>query len=212
MHPKVNRRDFLKIAGVTSAAAVMACRASGSERRMVEDMEPIRLEGQNGKRYLVAYSSKYGSTAGIARAIGEACHTTGTSVDVLPVSQVEGFSGYDGALIGSAIYVGAWRQDALALVESHQAELQGIPVAYFAGCLTMTSDDPQEIATAQTYCDKPAEIVSPASVPGIFAGKIDRAQLNLVDKVIMTVMRAPLGDHRHWEAIQARALSTISNF
>ncbi len=211
MQPKVNRRDFLKIAGITSAAALIACRASGSENRMVEDMEPIRLEGQNGKRYLVAYSSKYGSTAGIARAIGEAWHSTGASVDVLPVSDVDSFSGYDGALIGSPIYAGAWRQDALSLVETHQAALQEMPVAYFAGCLMMASDDPQEIATAQTYCDAPAEIVTPASAPGIFAAKVDRAQLNLVDKLILTVMRANYGDHRRWDEIQAWALATISS-
>ena len=211
MNPKLNRRDFLKIVGITSAAALIACRASGTDRKMVENMEPIRLEGQNGKRYLIAYSSKYGSTAGIAKAIGEAWHGTGASVDVLPANEVDGFSGYDGALIGSPIYAGAWRQDALSLVESHQAVLQGMPVAYFAGCLTMTSDDPQDIATAQTYCDAPAEIVTPASAPGIFAAKVDRAQLNLVDKLILTVMRANFGDHRRWDEIEKWALSTLNN-
>ena len=212
MKPELNRRDFLKIAGITGAAALVACRASGIDKRMEEDMEPIRLAGQNGKRYLIAYSSKYGSTAGIAKAIGEAWHTTGASVDVLPASEVDGFSGYDGALIGSPIYAGAWRQDALSLVETNQTVLQGMPVAYFAGCLTMASDDPQDIATAQTYCDAPAEIVTPASAPGIFAAKVDRAQINLVDRIILTVMRANFGDHRRWDQIEGWALSTINNF
>ena len=212
MNPKINRRDFLKVAGITSAAALVACRASATDRRMVEDMEPIKFEGQNGKHYLVAYSSKYGSTAGIAKAIGEAWHATGASVDVMAVSDVDGFSGYDGALIGSPIYAGAWRQDSLSLIETHQAVLQGMPVAYFAGCLRMASDDPQDIAAAQTYCDAPAEILAPASAPGIFAAKVDRAQLNLVDKVILTVMRSNFGDHRRWDEIEQWALSTINNF
>lgn len=212
MNPKLNRRDFLKIAGITSAAALVACRVSGSTGSMQEVIEPLKLIGYRDQRYLVAYSSKYGSTAGIARAIGQAWHSTGVSVDVLPVSEVGDFSSYDGALIGSAIYMGAWRQDALSLVESHQASLSQMPVAYFTGCLSMQSDDPQEITTAQTYCDAPAEIVAPASAPGIFAGKLDRADLNLIDKLIITVMRAPQGDHRRWDQIEAWALNTISNF
>lgn len=212
MAPKINRRDFVKLAGVAGAAAIVACRTPTLDREMEEKVMSLHLEGQNGKRYLVAYSSKYGSTAGIAEAVGKACHTTSVSVDVLPVSQVDSLSGYDGALIGSAIYVGAWRKDALEMIESNQAALQEMPVAYFAGCLTMATEDPEQIATALTYCNQPAEIVPPASEPGIFAGKIDRGELNLVDKLIITAMRAPLGDHRPWEDIHQWALRAVKQF
>lgn len=64
-------------------------------------------------------------------------------MDIIPVSQVDSLSGYNDGLIGGAITMGAWRQDALALVESHQAALQEMLAAQrsLSGLLCRLPDD-----------------------------------------------------------------------
>ena len=63
-------------------------------------------------RILVAYASKYGSTAGIAQKIGAKLSEAGHAADVLPVDQVSDLTPYRAAVIGSAVYVGQWRKEA----------------------------------------------------------------------------------------------------
>jgi menaquinone-dependent protoporphyrinogen oxidase len=212
MQPKMNldRRTFLKLAGIATVATLAACSQQKSSEQTENDMKTMKLDSQNGKKYLVAYASKYGSTAGIAEAIGQAIHETGAGVDVIPVQQVSDLSGYDGALIGSAIYMGQWRKEALGMIEKHQSALQAMPVAYFAGCLTMASGTEEEKATALTYCDAPAAIVSPAADPGVFAGELDTSKLNILEKLIMKAMKPPVGDHRDWSTIQSWARNTAA--
>ncbi len=175
-------------------------------------MQQTQLTGTNDKKYLVTYASKYGSTAGIAEAVGKAINSTGASVDILPVQSVTNLAGYNGVLIGSAIYMGQWQKDAIHFVENHQAALQKMPVAYFAGCLTIAVGTEEEKATAQTYCDAPAAIAALASEPGIFAGHLDNQKLNLFEKLAVKAMKAPVGDHRDWDAIETWAKTTLAAF
>ena len=68
-------------------------------------------------RVLVAYSSVHGSTAEIARAVALTLCRTGFDVDVVPVAEVQDVSGYDSVVLGSAVYGGKWRKDALEFLE-----------------------------------------------------------------------------------------------
>ena len=74
-------------------------------------------------RVLVAYSSIHGSTAEIARAVALTLYRTGLDVDVLPVSDVNDVSGYDSVVLGSAVYGGRWRMDAVAFLSQFSAVL-----------------------------------------------------------------------------------------
>jgi menaquinone-dependent protoporphyrinogen oxidase len=60
------------------------------------------------KKLLIAYASKCGSTAEIAKSMGKVLLEKGFEVDILPVNQVKTMEGYDGILAGSAVRVGAW--------------------------------------------------------------------------------------------------------
>jgi len=75
-------------------------------------------------RMLVACSSVHGSTAEVARAIALTLRRTGIDVDVLPVSEVEKVSGYDGVVLGSAVYGGKWRKDALEFMDRFGRDLR----------------------------------------------------------------------------------------
>ena len=68
-------------------------------------------------RVLIAYSSVHGSTAEIARAVALTLCRTGFDVDVVPVAEVQDVSGYDSVVLGSAVYGGKWRKDALEFLD-----------------------------------------------------------------------------------------------
>ncbi|MBE9505534.1 MAG: flavodoxin domain-containing protein [Chloroflexi bacterium] len=88
------------------------------------DERKIRaLKGQSKEtdmdelRVLIAYSSVHGSTAEIARAVALTLCRTGFDVDVVPVAEVLDVSDYDSVVLGSAVYGGKWRKDALEFLE-----------------------------------------------------------------------------------------------
>jgi len=56
----------------------------------------------------------------------------GHEVFVAAPSEVDGFAGYDAAVIGSAIYVGRWLDAAREILERHKVELRAKPVWLFA--------------------------------------------------------------------------------
>jgi menaquinone-dependent protoporphyrinogen oxidase len=67
-------------------------------------------------RILVTYGSKYGATAQIADAIGRTLGAKGLAVDVRRAADVRSLDGYRGLVLGSAVYMGRWRPDAVRLL------------------------------------------------------------------------------------------------
>jgi menaquinone-dependent protoporphyrinogen oxidase len=93
-------------------------------------------------RVLVAYATKNGSTAGIAQAIGEALKQMGLDADVRPVGEVRDLAPYSAVLLGSAIYFGKWRKEALRFGSRHAEEFRGRPVWLFdSGPLNASPDE-----------------------------------------------------------------------
>lgn len=92
-------------------------------------------------RVLVAYATKSGATAEIAQAIGEALKTMGLDPDVRPVNEVRDVQPYGAVVLGSAIYIGRWRKEALRFGSRHAGELRGRPVWLFdSGPTDSTAD------------------------------------------------------------------------
>lgn len=93
-------------------------------------------------RVLVAYATKNGSTAGIAQVIGEELKKMGLDVDVRPVEEVRDLQSFGAVLLGSAIYLGKWRKEALRFGERHADMLRGRPVWLFdSGPLNSSPDE-----------------------------------------------------------------------
>lgn len=82
-------------------------------------------------RVLVTYATVHGSTAEIARAITLTLCRTGIDVDVLPSSEVQDVKRYDSVVIGSAVYGGKWRKDAVDFLERFAMDLFGRDVWLF---------------------------------------------------------------------------------
>lgn len=68
-------------------------------------------------KVLVAYGSKMGGTAGIAEAVAEALRAGGHDVTLLPAGRVPRRARFDAAVVGSALYAGRWRGEAVRLLK-----------------------------------------------------------------------------------------------
>src|SRR6266705_705950 len=153
---------------------------------------------------LVAYASKHGSTQGIAEHITEKLRQLGKEVEVKPLDTVEDLGSYEAFVIGSAIYYGSWLKEATEWVHHKQAVLAGHPVWLFSvGPLGTEVQDaeqqPKEMAEFQQAI-RPRE-------QRIFFGALDHSRLSFAERVMVKAVRAPEGDFRDWQAIDAWAAS-----
>lgn len=155
---------------------------------------------------LVAYASKHGSTREIATVIAEELRQSGMEIALHPASDVVSIEDYDGIVLGSAIYVGQWQKDTVEFIDKHEESLESKPVWLFSS--GPIGEDPFPV-------DEPpatAELVARtgATEHRSFAGKLDRGSLGVGERIIATVVRAPEGDFRDWDAIRAWA-GSIAN-
>jgi menaquinone-dependent protoporphyrinogen oxidase len=81
---------------------------------------------------LVAYASKHGSTKGIAERIAERLAGAGLKAEALPVEAVGDVNAYDGAVLGSALYMFHWLGDARSFARRNRAALAGKPLWLFS--------------------------------------------------------------------------------
>ncbi len=154
-------------------------------------------------RVLVTAASRHGATHEIATAIAAGLARRGVEVEARPAEEVESLDGYDACVIGSAVYVGHWLDPARELVETHAAALAGCPVWLFSSGPLGPPDklkpegDPVDVAGLIE--------ASGAAEHRVFAGRLDRKLLSFGEKAVVVAVRAPEGDFRDWDAIDAFA-------
>jgi menaquinone-dependent protoporphyrinogen oxidase len=148
-------------------------------------------------RVLVTAASRHGATFEIARQIGDTLATAGLEADVRPPDEVDGVAGYDGVVIGSAVYAGRWLDPARDLIRREAEALSTRPVWLFSsgplGDSPKPGDAPGEIAG---HLD-----TTHAIEHRVFAGKADLEDLGMAEKLIFRVVHAPHGDYRPWDEV-----------
>ncbi len=160
---------------------------------------------------LVTYASRFGSTEGVARAIGKTLASNGLRVDVGPMRQVSDLSAYQAVVAGSAINGGEWLPEAMSFMQAHQAELRVRPFAAFLVCMTLSMCNGEQYRShVATWLAPVRALVKPVS-EGLFAGALDIKRIpSLSDrlKFRLSVLFGAWteGDHRDWKAIEAWAL------
>lgn len=160
---------------------------------------------------LVAYGSKYGSTAEIADVIGQVLGEAGLDVDVRSAETVDDLAPYRAVILGSGVYAGMWRKEAAQFLEAHQAELAERPVWLFSSGPS-GEGDPVELLDGWRFPDaqRPiADRISPRDMT-VFHGNIDRDKLNLAEKLIVKAVKGEFGDFRDWDAIRSWASGVAS--
>lgn len=157
-------------------------------------------------KVLVAYASKYGSTAEIAERVGDVLRRAGADVTVAPADQVADVTSYGAVILGSGVYAGHWLKEAVAFLEHNEAALAARPVWLFSSGPT-GEGDPVEIMGGWRFPQGQqavADRIGPRDI-ALFHGNIDVDALHLGDRLIIKAVKAKGGDFRDWMAIAAWA-------
>ena len=173
---------------------------------------------QAGKKILVAYASRCGTSGGVAEAIGRTLCDAGFDVDVRLAKHVEDLSTYRAVVLGSAVQRASWLPDAVKFAERNRDTLKGLPVAYFLTCITLHQDTAETRKLAQSFMEpvlKAVPEVRPVD-SGFFAGTLDYSKMGtLVRMLVKSKMEAkgiPEGDFRNWNAITSWAKGLSAPF
>ncbi|MFQ3663304.1 MAG: flavodoxin domain-containing protein [Chloroflexaceae bacterium] len=158
------------------------------------------------QRVLVAYATKYGATAEIAERIGQSLRQAGLEVDVAEIKPALDLTPYAAVVVGSAVYAGAWRREAIEFLQGQSETLSKRPLWIFSSGPT-GEGDPVTLLKGWRVPEGQRHLVErlqPRDVT-VFHGNIDTEKLNLAEKLMISVIKAPTGDFRNWEAIEAWA-------
>jgi menaquinone-dependent protoporphyrinogen oxidase len=161
-------------------------------------------------RVLVAYASKYGATAEIAKKLGKILSGAGLKVDVLPVDSVAGLEPYQAVVLGSAVYAGRWRKEAASFLTSKAPALGRLPLWLFSSGPT-GDGDPSQLVKGWRFpkaLESLADSLQPRDI-ALFHGVLDLGKLNVAEKLIIKGVKAPLGDYRDWEAVDRWATGIV---
>jgi menaquinone-dependent protoporphyrinogen oxidase len=120
----------------------------------------------------------------------------GAVVDVPPVAGRADVSSYDAVVLGSAVYMGRWLEDA----RQAAARIVARPPRHVWLFSSGPIGDPPKPA------EVPAEVghlVAATRADGhrVFAGRLDRQRLGLAEKAMVLALRVADGDFRDWDAI-----------
>lgn len=160
-------------------------------------------------KILVTYASRFGSTAGVAEAIGTTLTEHGAAVDVLPMRDVRDLAPYQAVVAGSAINGGEWLPEAMQFMRAHQAALRQKSFAAFLVCMTLTMKNGAYREHVATWFAPVRALVPPVS-EGLFAGALDIKKIpSFADRLKFKLSVAfgfwREGDHRDWNAIRVWA-------
>jgi menaquinone-dependent protoporphyrinogen oxidase len=149
-------------------------------------------------RVLVAYASKMGGTAGIAEAIGQTLRRYGHEVDVTEATKVADVDRYGAVVLGSAIYIGRWRPEAVAVLRLLADSNDPPPVWLFhSGPVGPDRDVPQPVPRTVARLAKKLGVDSPKT----FAGRLEPETARGV--LARWMARSKMsGDSRDWAAIK----------
>jgi menaquinone-dependent protoporphyrinogen oxidase len=212
VHWRIRRRDFLALsASLITAMSLGGTLGTGVSHATDTKFPEGRCGGKREKKVLVTYASKYGSTGGVADAIGkELCRKDGAA-DVVLIKNAGNVGSYQGVVIGSAIYRGKWMSEAADFVEKNRDILRLVPVAYFLVCMTLSQPTEKNRVEVLSYMDlilKAVPEIRPVGI-GAFAGALDYNNLSWFTKKIMKSKGSPEGDFRDWNAIRAWAREPV---
>lgn len=154
------------------------------------------------EKVLVVYASTMGSTAEIARAIGDQLTERGFEVDVLPTSKAPDAPHYDAVVVGSAVYLGHWDKRAMHYVQDQAPDLAERPTWLFQSGPCGPEASGQLLHTTHHLTQICVEI---GALPvKTFAGNLDRTRATSWLTRLMSTGKLA-GDFRDWDAIRAWA-------
>lgn len=146
-------------------------------------------------RVLVVYATKHGSTEEVAAELAETLRGHGFDTELREAGEVASIDGFEGVLVGGALYAGRWHRRARSFLREHAEQLRGRPVAVFA--LGPQDLEPEHVAQSRGQLERAlgrTPDVRPVSI-AIFGGAIDPQALHFPFNRMQPV------DARDWDAI-----------
>jgi menaquinone-dependent protoporphyrinogen oxidase len=166
--------------------------------------------GKKGKKVLLAYASKAGSTSDAAVIIGKALAEQGAIVDVKPAGSVKDVSGYDAFVIGTAIRAGKPVGDFTSFISKNRSILNAKPAAIFLVCMTLSKDTPETRKEVEKYFASAKKLITPKA-EGYFAGRMDYSKLTPMTKyIVKNMVKVPEGDFMNEAELKAWAKEIFS--
>lgn len=146
-------------------------------------------------RVLVSAASRHQATWEMAQWIAAGLSDRGMLVTLQKPARVVKLEGFDAFVVGSAVYVGRWMEEARILVDRIGTD-HG-PVWLFSsgglGDPPLPDNDPADVAAMVLACG--------AVEHRSFAGRLERSGLNLAERAVVKMVKAPEGDFRNKDEV-----------
>ena len=160
------------------------------------------------ERVLVAYGTKHGATAEIAQVIADTLRVAGLQVDVQRARRVRfrSLEPYRAVVLGSAVYTGRWRLDAVRLLRRPQLKAREVWL-FSSGPVGKDKGDPEQLEK----WTKPPRVREIAESIGVrehvvFGGMVAE-DAGFIRKKMARNIPPELRDRRDWHQIEAWAQS-----
>ncbi|MET9886674.1 flavodoxin domain-containing protein [Streptomyces sp. NPDC006430] len=153
------------------------------------------------KRVLVAYGSKHGATAGIAREIGESLREDGLDAVVVAADEVTDVRDYDAVVLGGALYAGHWNSEAARCAQRNEEDLRHRPVWLFSSGPLDASAEEKDIPPVPSVAREMQKLGAREHVT--FGGSVTAATPGLITKALLHQGKG--GDYRNPDRIHAWA-------
>jgi len=169
---------------------------------------------------LVAFGTRFGTTAKVAMEVAEVLSGEGAEVVVLDLRQRTrtDLDQFELIVLGSSIIAGSWSKESLEFLEKHKDVLSRKKVALFVSCGdVLLRPDAMDEHRKRYLADVATRfgITSPWTM-GLFGGEIDFGRYGFLLPPIVgrrqgegTLERIGPFDFRDWEAIRSWAISLV---
>jgi menaquinone-dependent protoporphyrinogen oxidase len=155
-----------------------------------------------GKRILVAYASKHGSTKEIAEAIGGAIREEGLDADVHTAKDVLNVRTYDAVILGAPVYATRLLGDIASLAKRFEEDLKEKPVFAFVSGMTVKERTPENVQKMEKTLHHVRDHVDIQGEIGVFGGRIDPGNVPVVGWFVKKKKDREIEDIRDWDRIR----------